>query len=43
MPTLINNAQENGSFVAVCPIHEFWIDVGRPETLKEANQYMELQ
>lgn len=37
MPTLVLSAQQAGHRVAVCPIHEYWIDVGRPETLKEAD------
>ena len=37
MPTLLESAQQSGYRVAVCPIHEYWIDVGRPETLKEAH------
>ena len=37
MPTLLENAQKAGHRVAVCPIHEYWIDVGRPETLQEAH------
>jgi dTDP-glucose pyrophosphorylase len=37
MPTLLQIAQQEGHRVAVCPIHEYWIDVGRPETLEEAN------
>lgn len=36
MPTLLQDAQKTGYRVVVCPIHEFWIDVGRPETLREA-------
>jgi NDP-sugar pyrophosphorylase family protein len=24
--------------VAVCPIHEYWIDVGQPETLLQAHR-----
>jgi dTDP-glucose pyrophosphorylase len=36
MPTLLQSAQLAGHRVAVCPIHEYWIDVGRPETLEEA-------
>jgi len=36
MPTLLQAAQLAGHRVAVCPIHEYWIDVGRPETLKQA-------
>jgi dTDP-glucose pyrophosphorylase len=38
MPTLLQNAQQAGHRVAVCPIHEYWIDVGRPETLLQAHQ-----
>jgi len=38
MPALLQSAQEAGHRVAVCPIHEYWIDVGRPETLQQAHQ-----
>jgi dTDP-glucose pyrophosphorylase len=38
MPTLLQSAQQAGHRVAVCPIHEYWIDVGRPETMQQANQ-----
>lgn len=38
MPTLLQGAQQAGHRVAVCPIHEYWIDVGRPETLRQAHQ-----
>lgn len=38
MPTLLQSAQQAGHRVAVCPIHEYWIDVGRPETLQQAHQ-----
>ena len=38
MPTLLQSAQKVGHRVAVCPIHEYWIDVGRPETLRQAHQ-----
>tara|TARA_Y100001968_G_C19453706_1_gene770625 strand:- start:10625 stop:11680 length:1056 start_codon:yes stop_codon:yes gene_type:complete len=37
MPTLLINAKNQGNRVSVCPIHEYWLDVGRPETLKEAH------
>ena len=36
MPTLLESAQHAGYSVAVCPIHEYWLDVGRPESLQEA-------
>lgn len=38
MPTLLQSAQQSGHRVAVCPIHEYWLDVGRPETLHQAHQ-----
>jgi NDP-sugar pyrophosphorylase family protein len=41
MPTLLQNAQQAGHRIAVCPIHEYWIDVGRPETLEEAHDTWE--
>lgn len=37
MPSLLLAAQDAGHRVAVCPIHEYWLDVGRPEALKEAH------
>lgn len=38
MPTLLIQAKQAGYRVAVCPIHEYWIDVGRPESLKQAHE-----
>jgi len=38
MPTLLLAAREAGKRVAVCPIHEYWCDIGRPETLKQADE-----
>ena len=38
MPTFLSKAQEVGDRVAVFPIHEYWLDIGRPETLKQANK-----
>jgi dTDP-glucose pyrophosphorylase len=35
MPSLLQSAQQAGHRIAVCPIHEYWIDVGRPETLEQ--------
>ena len=37
MPSFLGAAQESGFRVAVCPIHEYWLDVGRPETLHQAH------
>ena len=38
MPTLLLAAQQAGHLVTVCPIHEYWLDVGRPESLLQAHQ-----
>jgi NDP-sugar pyrophosphorylase family protein len=38
MPTLLLAARQAGRRVAVCPIHEYWCDIGRPETLQQAHQ-----
>ncbi len=38
MPALLQSAQQAGHFVAACPIYEYWIDVGRPETLLQAHE-----
>ena len=38
MPSLLDRAQKSGRLVSVCPIHEYWIDVGRPESLRQAHQ-----
>lgn len=38
MPSLLLAAQQAGHRVLVCPIHEYWIDVGRPETLQQAHR-----
>lgn len=36
MPTLLQSAQQAGQRVAVCPIHEYWLDVGKEEMLMKA-------
>lgn len=38
MPELISFAKDKNLKVTTFPIHEFWLDVGRPETLKKANE-----
>ena len=38
MPTLLLAAQQASHLVAVCPVHEYWIDVSRPESLQQAHQ-----
>ena len=38
MPSLLLTAQEAGHRVAVCPIHEYWLDVGRPDSLLQAHR-----
>ena len=36
MPTLLQQAQQSGHDIVVCPVHEYWIDIGRPDTLRQA-------
>ena len=43
MPSLLLAAQEVGHRVAVCPTHEYWLDVGRPETLRQAHRDCSIQ
>ena len=43
MPTLLMSAQQSGHRVAVCPIHEYWLDIGHPETLMKAHREWPLQ
>ncbi len=43
MPSLLQSAQQAGHRVAVCPIHEYWIDVGRPESLQQAHREWPVQ
>jgi len=38
MPSLLLAAQGANKRVAVCPIHEYWCDIGRPETLQQAHE-----
>lgn len=38
MPDLLSLVQENGHQVNVCPVHEYWLDVGHPETLGKARK-----
>ena len=40
MPDLLLRAKNSGLQVYVCPIHEEWIDVGRPESLKQAEELL---
>ena len=39
MPNFLQKSVDLGNRIGVCPIYEYWIDIGRPETLEEANQY----
>jgi dTDP-glucose pyrophosphorylase len=43
MPSLLEAAQLAGHRVVVCPIHEYWLDVGRPETLRQAHREWPIQ
>ena len=36
MPSLLQSAKQSGYRVAVCPMHEYWLDVGNPNSLKAA-------
>lgn len=36
MPTLLEMSQASNCRVIVYPIHEYWLDIGRPETLETA-------
>ena len=37
MPTFLQDSKNFNNKISVCPIFEYWIDIGRPETLEEAN------
>lgn len=37
MPEVLNRAREIGLKIGLFPIHEYWIDVGRPDDLDAAN------
>ena len=37
MPTLINELVKKNCKINYFPIHEYWVDVGIPETLIKAN------
>ncbi len=36
MPSLLAKSRASGSEILVCPIHEYWLDIGRPEALNTA-------
>jgi len=36
MPPFLQYCKDLGNTINLCPIHEYWIDIGRPETLQEA-------
>jgi dTDP-glucose pyrophosphorylase len=38
MPDLLNRARDIGLKVGVFPVHEHWVDVGRPRDLKSADE-----
>lgn len=38
MPDLVSIVKENKCKVATFPIHEYWLDVGRPETLEQISK-----
>ena len=38
MPDLVSVVKENNSKIVTFPIHEYWLDVGRPETLEQISK-----
>ena len=38
MPDLVSIVKENKCKVVTFPIHEYWLDVGRPETLEQISK-----
>ncbi|MEK9702697.1 MAG: sugar phosphate nucleotidyltransferase, partial [Deltaproteobacteria bacterium] len=38
MPELLESLQQSNQPIHVFPIHEYWLDVGHPETLERAHQ-----
>ena len=36
MPDLIDIGKESGENIIVYPVHEYWLDIGKPETLNKA-------
>ena len=40
MPDFIRNGHVNGMRISIFPVHEVWSDVGRPEELEKADQYL---
>ena len=41
MPTFLEYCKDLDKSINLFPIHEYWIDIGRPETLEEAYQTRE--
>jgi NDP-sugar pyrophosphorylase family protein len=37
MPNLLKRTKERGGQVSAFPIHEYWLDIGHPETLQQAH------
>ncbi len=35
MPDLVSKVKENDLKIVTFPIHEYWMDIGRPETLEK--------
>ncbi len=42
MPNLLRTFQREGHIISVCPIHEYWIDIGNPKSLQEADSSWEI-
>ncbi len=37
MPALLERGRVNGALIGAFPIHEYWLDIGHPETLRRAH------
>ena len=37
MPELLTLAKQNNKKISVCPVHEYWIDVGNQSSLEKPN------
>lgn len=43
MPELLNMAKLRGLKIGIFPLHEYWLDVGRPDDLRQAREGAELR
>ena len=38
MPNLLSRLIDKKLKVTACPVHEYWLDIGQPDTFKKANK-----